>query len=92
MTGTVAVVGSEIAIQTADGEVTVGLGQASYREGFVLEVGDEVMVIGFYEDGEFKAGSVENLSTGRTIVLRDETGRPMWAGGGRFQNQETLND
>ena len=84
LAGEVTVVGSEIVVQTADAEVTVGLGQASYREGFVLEVGDEVMVIGFYEDGEFKAGSVENLSTGQTIVLRDETGRPMWAEGGRF--------
>ena len=40
---------------------------------------------GFYEDGEFKAGTVENLTTGETIILRDETGRPMWAGAGTAQ-------
>ena len=42
---------------------------------------------GFYEDGEFKAGTVENLTTGETIVLRDEAGRPMWSGQGRLKNQ-----
>jgi len=90
VTGHVTVVDSEMIVQTAEGEVVVGLGQAWYREeaGFVLSVGDEVSVIGFYEDGEFKAGMIENLSTGETIVLRDETGRPMWAGQGRRGSQE----
>jgi len=44
-------------------------------------------VTGFYEDGEFKAGTVENLTTGETIVLRDEAGRTMWPGQGRLKNQ-----
>jgi hypothetical protein len=88
LTGTVTVVGSEITLQTAEGEVLVGMGQSAYRESFGLEVGDEVSVVGFYEDGEFKAGTVENLATGETIVLRDGTGRPMWAGQGRLNNQD----
>jgi hypothetical protein len=83
---------NEIAIQTAEGEVIVGLGQASYREGFALKVGDEVTIAGFYEDDEFKAGTIENLTTGQTITLRNETGRPMWAGRGRLQNQAAPND
>ena len=87
LTGEVTVVDGEITVQTAEGEVVVGLGQASCREGFALEVGDEVSVTGFYEDGEFKAGTVENLTTGETIVLRDEAGRPMWSGQGRLKNQ-----
>jgi hypothetical protein len=87
LTGTVTVVDSEITVQTAQGEILIGMGQFAYREGFGLEVGDQVSVVGFYEDGEFKAGTVENLSTGETIVLRDETGRPMWAGQGQLGNQ-----
>jgi len=87
LTGEVTAVDGEITIQTAEGEVVVGLGQAAYREGFALEVEDEVSVTGFHEDGEFKAGSVENLTTGETLVLRDETGRPMWSGQGRRKNQ-----
>ncbi|MDY6878071.1 MAG: hypothetical protein SWK90_17955 [Chloroflexota bacterium] len=87
LTGEVAVVDSEITVQTAEGDVLVGMGQALYREGFALEVGNEVSVTGFHEDGEFKAGTIENLTTGETLVLRDETGRPMWAGRGRLKNQ-----
>jgi len=87
LTGEVIVVDSEVTIQTADGEVLIGMGQSAYREDFALEVGDEITVTGFYEDGEFKAGTIENLTTGETITLRDETGRPMWAGQGRLKNQ-----
>ena len=87
LTGEVTVVDGDITVQTAEGDVLVGLGQASYREGFALEVGDEVSVTGFHEDGEFKAGTVENLTTGETLVLRDETGCPMWAGRGQLKNQ-----
>ena len=35
------------------------------------------------------AGTVENLTTGQTINLRDETGRPMWAGRGQYQSTGT---
>ena len=87
LTGEVVIVDGEITIQTAEGQVLVGMGQSAYREGFALEVGDEITVIGFHEDGEFKAGTVENLTTGETIVLRDETGRPMWSGQGQLKNQ-----
>jgi hypothetical protein len=80
---------SELTVATDEGEILVGLGQAWYREdaGFIVEVGDEVRVHGFYEDGEFKAGTVENLSTGQEIQLRDATGRPAWAGRGNGQRQ-----
>ncbi len=87
LTGEVTVVDGDITIETAEGEVLVGLGQAAYREGFALKVGDKVSVTGFHEDGEFKAGTCENLTTGQTLVLRDETGRPMWSGQGRLKNQ-----
>jgi hypothetical protein len=79
----------ELVIETADGQtVQVGLGQSHYREsqGFILQVGDSIRVSGYLEDGEFKAGQVENLDTGASIVLRDSTGRPMWAGQGNRKN------
>jgi hypothetical protein len=88
LAGEVIIVDGEVTIQTAGGEVLVGLGQAAYRADFVLEIGDDVSVTGFYENGEFKAGTVENLTTGETIVLRDEAGRPMWSGQGRLKNRE----
>ena len=80
---------SEILVRTAEGEeVLVGLGQAWYREqaGFTVAVGDEVSVLGFHEDGEFKAVTVEDTTTGATITLRDATGRPAWSGQGNRSN------
>jgi len=87
LTGKVSVIDHEVAIQTAEGQVLIGMGQSAYREGFELAVGDEITVLGFHEDGEFKARTVENLATGETLTLRDETGRPLWAGQGRLKNQ-----
>jgi hypothetical protein len=84
---------AELVIETTDGtSVQVGLGPNNYRDsqGFILNVGDSVRVSGYWESGqedEFKATQVENLSTGTQIVLRDASGRPMWAGQGRRSGQ-----
>lgn len=80
----------ELFIATAAGEtVQVGLGPSTYREslGFVLKLGDRVRVSGYREDDEFKAIQLENQTTGQSIVLRDPSGRPMWAGQGRGKNR-----
>ena len=80
-----AFVDDELTIQTADGEVVMHLGPEWYweAEGIALNLGDEVEVTGFYDEGEFEVAGIENLSTGESMVLRDDSGRPMWAGGGR---------
>jgi len=87
--GLVIEAGNELLVKTDDGELLVGLGQAFYREeqGFEVAIGDEVEVRGYFEDDEFKAGTVENLTTGESIVLRDDSGRPMWSGRGNNQNR-----
>ena len=59
----------------------------SEERGFKVNVGDEVSIEGYHEDGEFKAGTVENLTEGTSIVLREASGRPMWSG----QGQRALN-
>ena len=55
----------------------------------VLQIGQDVRVSGYWEDDEFKATLLENLTTGHHIVLRDATGRPMWAGQGRGKNRSS---
>lgn len=83
---------SEILVRTAEGEeVLVGLGQAWYREqaGFTVAVGDQVSVVGFYEEGEFKAATIEDTTTGESITLRDATGRPAWSGQGNRRNSKS---
>lgn len=87
--GIVVASGSEIVVRTEAGDdVLVGLGQAWYREqaGFTVTEGDQVHVVGFHEDGEFKAAVVENVTTDAAITLRDTTGRPAWAGQGNRRN------
>ena len=81
----VALVDGELTLETADGELVAHLGPEWYwdAEGIVLDAGDSVSLTGFFEGDEFEAASVENTTTGESVSLRDESGRPMWAGGGR---------
>lgn len=82
----------ELVIETTTGEtVQVGLGPSFYREsqGFALQGSETVRVSGYWEDDEFKATQLVNLDTGQSIVLRDATGRPMWAGQGRGKNRSS---
>lgn len=77
--------GQDLVIQTADGdEITVGTGPMVMAEqGFALQAGEQVQVRGYWDDGEFKAAQLTRQSDGQTITLRDEVGRPAWAGAGR---------
>ena len=51
---------------------------------FSTSVGNELRLSGFYEGEDFEVGSIEDLTSGQTVLLRDENGRPMWAGNGRW--------
>jgi hypothetical protein len=81
----IALEGGEVTIQTADGELEVHLCPEWYweAEGIALDPGDEVEATGFYEGDEFETARIENLTTGESVTLRDDSGRPMWAGRGR---------
>jgi co-chaperonin GroES (HSP10) len=90
VSGVVTVADTNVTLRTASGDVIIGMGPARYREEarFTVNVGDEIVVSGYMENEEFKAGTVENRTTGKTIVLRDETGHPVWAGQGNLRNQQ----
>jgi len=83
--GTVVSMDDGLTLQTGEEELTFHLGPEWYWEaqGYGLTVGDQVMVTGFFEGEEFEVGTIENLTSGKIIVLRDEAGHPMWAGRGR---------
>ncbi|MBN1361540.1 MAG: hypothetical protein JW993_13160 [Sedimentisphaerales bacterium] len=72
-----------LVIATDAGEMTLELGQSRFwdENGISLKAGDDIVAHGFYEGADFEVGAVENLTTGETVALRDETGRPLWAGG-----------
>lgn len=74
-----------VLVETADGYQIEIEGRAwSYAQemGFSTALGNQLIVIGFYEDDEFKIASIEDLTTGQSIVTRDQNGRPGWAGNG----------
>jgi hypothetical protein len=74
---------------SVDGETVTIQGRAwSYAQdaGLMVSTSDRLRLIGFYdESGLFEPGRIENLTTGQVVVLRDDGGRPLWAGGGRGQ-------
>jgi len=85
--GVESVDGTRLVLRTESGGlVEVTLGQVGYwdAQGISLVRGDVVVVEGLSGDGSsLETRSVTLLSTGQTVVLRDENGRPMWAGGRR---------
>jgi len=88
---TVVSMGEHSIIALADGtELELGMGPMFYREeiGFSTEVGEELTITGFHEDGEFKVLSIEDES-GTLSIFRDEYGRPGWSGRGNRASQAT---
>jgi hypothetical protein len=81
----IARVDDELTVQTADGEMVLHLGPEWYwdAEGIPLNAGDQVQVTGFYDADEFEVARVENTTSGESVTLRDDSGRPLWAGRGR---------
>lgn len=91
--GTVAQVpdeGVELVIDTREGDVTVGTGPGYLaQQGYVLQAGEPVRVVGYWEDGEFKAAEITRATDGTAISLRDEVGRPAWAGQSSGRERDT---
>ena len=56
------------------------------ENGFTVSVGDVLTLSGFYEGEDFEVGRVVNERTGLSLDVREASGRPLWAGGGRGGN------
>ncbi|MFN2290619.1 MAG: hypothetical protein ACK2UC_05450 [Anaerolineae bacterium] len=82
-----AVNADEMIVLTRDGQEIVVDGRAwrfAQEQGFTAQVMHSISLTGFYEDGDFEVGQIDDLSTGKSVSLRDTSGRPLWAGrGGR---------
>lgn len=72
----------EMQVDLASGE-TIIIADRTWRfaleQGFDPHVGNQVVLQGFFENGEFEVAEIYNFNTGQTAFLRDETGRPLWA-------------
>lgn len=83
--------GVDLVVETAAGEeLLIGTGPGYMEsQGFLLQAGEGVSVVGYWEDDEFKALSITRLADGETITLRDESGHPAWAGGGNRASEQS---
>lgn len=86
--GSVSIADNTLAtITLLDGETLEITGRPwsfALENGYSLQTGDQVKLTGFYEDdGRFEVGSIENLTQGDSLQIRDQDGRPLWAGQGR---------
>jgi hypothetical protein len=73
--------GIDMILETDEGAVQIGTGPGYLDEvGYTIQNGEQLLVTGFWEDGEFKASEITRSADGASIVLRDEFGRPMWSG------------
>lgn len=61
----------------------------SQEMGFIPMVGDNILLEGYYEDAEYKLVFMTNMSANTIIQLREITGRPAWAGGGKQGDNST---
>lgn len=83
LTGTVVSVDdTQMTVQTDSGEIEIADRPWSYAlsAGFTAQVGDQVTLEGFYQDRIFEAARLSNGDL--TVSIREESGRPLWAGRG----------
>jgi hypothetical protein len=86
--GTVVSVDSDaLVMQTASSGEQVTMENRAWwfaqEQGFSAQVGDQVTLVGFYENGDFEVGQINDATTSQTVLVRDENGQPLWAGRGR---------
>ena len=83
-----------LVVQTASGEQVTMENRPwwfAQEQGFSARVGDQVTLVGFYEGDDpstssghrFEVGQIDDVTNGQTVFIRDENGRPLWAGRGR---------
>jgi hypothetical protein len=85
--GTVVSVDADtLVVQTVSGEQVTMENRPwwfAQEQGFSAQVGDQVTLVGFYDGDAFEVGRIESLTIGQMVLVRDENGRPLWAGRGR---------
>jgi len=83
----------QLLLRTENGTEILIEGRAwryAQESGFTASSNHAVKLTGFMdEDGKFEVSWISNLNTGVSVLIRDEGGRPNWAGGGGNGNGRT---
>jgi hypothetical protein len=75
-----------LTITTASGETLIVENRPwafALEQEFSARLGDQIKIVGFNSGGYWETARLENITNGKTVVLRDEYGRPGWSGRGR---------
>lgn len=84
--GTVMVVNADEMVVQLDGGEQITMDGRAWRfvqeQAFQVQINQRLSLTGFYEEGDFEVGTVQNLTSGQSVLIRDENGRPLWAGRG----------
>ncbi len=84
LTGAISSISTEEMQVIIDSGEIISVADRAWRfaleQGFDPLSGDQVVLRGFFEEGAFEMAEINNLTTGQVVVLRDEFGRPLWAG------------
>ena len=74
-----------VLINTESGQIVLEGRALSFAvsQGFTAQEGDEMLLAGFYEGTDFEIVQLTNQTSQQVIQLREASGRPLWAGGGR---------
>lgn len=73
-------------VQAADGKQIVVENRPwwfAQEQKFSAQVGDQVKLTGFMYNGVYETTKIENITSGKSVQLRDENGRPGWSGRGQ---------
>ncbi len=86
--------GGNMTVSTSEGDlITFKTGQPRFfaSQGVTLQVGEDIIVVGYDDNGQFVAGEITQVSTGLRVMLRDPNGRPLWAGPGNGNGNSNAN-
>jgi len=87
-TGTVTQVNENLLVVVSDSGYEIVIENRAWwfatDAGFAVEINDSVALNGFYETADkFEVLYIKNLTKGIEVQIREESGRPLWAGNGR---------
>ena len=90
LTGTLVQKGDEWGVKVGDTVYDIHLGPSDYRTAreFHLKDGNKATIKGFVYKKDLTIVTIE--TGGKIITLRDETGRPAWAGAGRNNQRSSF--
>lgn len=85
LTGVVTGIGDMgLSVQTVEGLLEVQLGLVDFwqGQGVNFAVGDEVELLGTWQENQFLPGEVIKTAASERVIVRDPNGLPLWGGSG----------